>query len=300
MNNMSIEDNMIINFDDLKNSKYKYDRQVYYSLLDTEEKQKRFKETYGELMTMCFHRINEIKLPDHIYSDLFFDLETGKPTRFCFGISLELDGANFVNVIVNTYVDGETSRDNRQILNSNNILLKRKDFATAFLSCILTNISIDMHPIIKEKINNTICNNDLATKIVPYNISSNKLRFVIINDTDNEIVEVANQFTIKRINNDDIIIFSGSHGIVESSKDVLYLGIFNNTDLLYVYDVSLKSYCLDKTHSFQIKTKNCDKKINDVFKTEITSMLKDTGDKFINYFNDEEKRVNTFIDSLFW
>ena len=277
MNNMSIEDNMIIDFDDLKNSKYKYDRQVYYGLLDTKEKQERFKETYGELMTMCFHRINEIKLPDHIYSDLFFDLETGKPTRFCFGISLELDGANFVNVIVNTYVDGETSRDNRQILNSNNILLKRKDFATAFLSCILTNISIDMHPIIKEKINNTIYNNDLANKVIPYNISSDKLRFIIINDTDNEIVEVANQFTIKRINNDDIIIFSGSHGIVESSKDVLYLGIFNNTDLLYVYDVSLKSYCLDKTHSFQIKTKNCD-----------------------NYFNDEEKRVNTFIDSLFW
>lgn len=298
---MSAEDNMIIDFDDLKNSKYEYDRRVYYGLFDSQEKQERFKETYGEVMTMCFNRLNEIKLPDHIYSDLFFDFETGKPIRFCFGINLELDGTNFVNVVVNTYVDDEkTLRNNRQILNSNNILLKRKDFAVAFLSCILTNISIDMHPIIKEKINNTICNNDLATKIVPYNISSNKLRFVIINDTDNEIVEVANQFTIKRINNDDIIIFSGSHGIVESSKDVLYLGIFNNTDLLYVYDVSLKSYCLDKTHSFQIKTKNYDKKINDVFKTKITSMLKDAGDKFINYFNDEEKRVNTFIDSLFW
>lgn len=298
---MSAEDNMVIDFDDLKNSKYEYDRRVYYGLFDSQEKQERFKETYGKVMTMCFNRLNEIKLPDHIYSDLFFDFETGKPIRFCFGINLELDGTNFVNVVVNTYIDDEkTLRNNRQILNLNNILLKRKDFAVAFLSCILTNISIDMHPIIKEKINNTICNNDLATKIVPYNISSNKLRFVIINDTDNEIVEVANQFTIKRINNDDIIIFSGSHGTVESSKDVLYLGIFNNTDLLYVYDVSLKSYCLDKTHSFQIKTKNCDKKINDVFKTEITSMLKDTGDKFINYFNDEEKRVNTFIDSLFW
>lgn len=298
---MSAEDNMIIDFDDLKNSKYEYDRRVYYGLFDSQEKQERFKETYGEVMTMCFNRLNEIKLPDHIYSDLFFDFETGKPIRFCFGINLELDGTNFVNVVVNTYVDDEkTLRNNRQILNSNNILLKRKDFAVAFLSCILTNISIDMHPIIKEKINNTICNNDLATKIVPYNISSNKLRFVIINDTDNEIVEVANQFTIKRINNDNIIIFSGSHGTVESSKDVLYLGIFDNTDLLYVYDVSLKSYCLDKTHSFQIKTKNYDKKINDVFKTKITSMLKDAGDKFINYFNDEEKRVNTFIDSLFW
>ena len=71
---MSAND-MIITFEDLKNSKYKYDKNVYYDLLKTKEQQDEFKKNYGETITMHFDKLHEIRLPNYIYSDAFFDFD---------------------------------------------------------------------------------------------------------------------------------------------------------------------------------------------------------------------------------
>lgn len=291
---------MIITFEDLRNSKYKYDKNVYYDLLKTEEQQDEFKKNYGETITMHFDKFNEIRLPDYIYSDVFFDFDTSKPTRFRCKANLALDGENFINASVSIFINTAGLNDNQQEF-KDNILLQRKDFTVAFLSCILTNTSIDEHPIIKDKINDVICRHiNAANKIVPCNTSYDKLKCVIINDLDNEIVEVANKFIVNVENDNIIITFLDAHGIIESKDDVLHLGVFNDNDLIGTYNISIKNYSSSDEHVFFLKERDYNKKIEGAFKNIAIPMLKETGDNFINYFNDKDKKVNVFVDSLFW
>lgn len=296
---MSAND-MIITFEDLKNSKYKYDKNVYYDLLKTKEQQDEFKKNYGETITMHFDKLHKIRLPNYIYSDAFFDFDISKPTRFRCKAALALEGENFVNVAVTVFVNTVGLNVNQYEEFQRNILLRRKDFAVALLSCILTNTSIDEHPIIKDKINDVVYSIDTTNKIVPYNTSYDKLKCVIINDLDNEIVEVANKFFVNVENDNVIITLLDAHGIIESKDDVLHLGVFNDNGLIGIYNISVKNYSSNSEHVFLLKKRDYNETIESAFKNIVIPMLKETGDNFINYFNNKEQKVNVFVDSLFW